>query len=90
MHSQDAEQRRNEESLARTMGYLTGRIDTRSEYHRYPERYKGRLKLPTDEPEPFPWLRVLAVIALGAALWALYVGNLDAAALFNKALYPWK
>lgn len=90
MHSQDPEERRNEESLARTMGYLSGRIEHRSEYQRYPDRFKGRLKLPTDEPPAFPWVRVLIAIAVVSAMIAFCLGNLDAAALFNKALYPWK
>lgn len=80
MESQDAEQRRNEESLARTMGILTGRIDTRSEYQR-----NGKMRLPSDPEPSLAWLWVVLVVAV---VVALLLQSIDARALFETLLYP--
>ena len=81
MESQDAEQRRNEESLARTMGILTGRIDTRSEY----QRRGKKMRLPSDPEPSLAWLWVVLVVAV---VVALLLQSIDAKALFETLLYP--
>ncbi len=80
MESQDQEQRRNEESLARTMGILTGRIDTRSKYQR-----NGKMRLPSDPEPSLAWLWVVLVVAV---VVALLLQSIDAKALFETLLYP--